>query len=77
MKARTWLKRVRGAAVIRFFERYVRELEKQLRRRDQRGFFQHLKFMKVEKTRKVYSQYIRDEERRLLRDKELISQGYA
>ena len=36
------VKRTRAAAVTRFFERYVQEMEEQLRRRDQRGFFQHL-----------------------------------
>ena len=33
--------------------------------------------MEVEETRKVHSQYIRDEEGRLLRGKELISQRWA
>ena len=71
------VKRVREAAVIRFFERYVQEMEEQLRRRDQRGFFQRLKSMEVEETRKVQSQYIRDEDGKLLRDKELISQRWV
>ena len=38
-KACNWLKRVRSAAVIRFFECHVVELEKQLRMGDQHGFF--------------------------------------
>ena len=37
------LKEVLSAAVVRFFERYVFGLEKQLRKRDQHGFFQTLK----------------------------------
>ena len=52
-------------------------MEEQLRRRDQRGFFQHLKSMEVEETRKVDSQCIRDEDGRLLRDKDLIAQRWA
>ena len=35
-----WLERVRSAAVVRFFERHVVELEKQLRIGGQRGFYQ-------------------------------------
>ena len=38
-KACNWLKRVRSAAVVRFFERHVVELEKQLRMGNQYGFF--------------------------------------
>ena len=74
---RTWLKRVRSAAVTRFFEHYSQELETQLHRRDQRGFFQYLKSMEVQETKKAHSQYVRDEEGRLLRGKELISQRWA
>ena len=40
-KACNGLKRVRSAAVVRFFERHVVELEKQLRVGDQHGFFQN------------------------------------
>ena len=42
-KACNWLKRVRSAAVVRFFECHVLELEKQLRMGDQHGFFQNIK----------------------------------
>ena len=56
------VKKIRILAVIRFFERYVQEMKGQLRRRDQRGFFQHLKSMEVEETRKVESRCIRDED---------------
>ena len=52
-------------------------MEEQLRRRNQRGFFQHLKSMEVEETRKVEPQCIRDEDGRLLRDKDLINQRWA
>ena len=41
-KARNWLKRVRSAAVVRFFKRHVAELEKQLRMGDQHEFFQNI-----------------------------------
>ena len=45
-------------------------MEEQLRRRD-------LKSMEVEETRKVESQCIRDEDGRLVRDKNLITQRWA
>ena len=65
------LKKVRSAAVVRFFERHVAELEKQLRMGDQHGVFQNIKSVQLEKTRKVESQYVRDKEGKLLRDKGL------
>ena len=52
-KACNWLKRVRSAAVVRFFERHVIELEKQLRMGDQHGFFQNIKSVQLEETKKV------------------------
>ena len=61
-KACNWLKIVRSAAVVRFFERHVVELEKQLRMGDQHGFFQNIKSVQLEETKKVESQCIRDEE---------------
>ena len=51
-KACNWLKRVQSAAVVRFFERHVVELEKQLRMGDQHGFFQNIKSVQLEETRK-------------------------
>ena len=68
-KVCNWLKRVRCAAVVRFFERHVVELEKQLRMGDQHGFFQNIKSVQLEETKKVESPCIRDEEGRLLRNK--------
>ena len=68
-KACNWLKRVPSAAVVRFFERHVVELEKQLRMGDQHGFFQNIKSVQLEETKKVESQCVRDEEGRLLCDK--------
>ena len=64
-----WLKRVRSAAVVCFSERHVVELEKQLRTGDQHGFFQNIKSVQLEETKKVESQCARDEGGRLLRDK--------
>ena len=76
-KACNWLKRVRSAAVVRFFERHVIELEKQLRMRDQHGFFQTIKTMQLEETKKVGLQCVRDEEGRLLRDKGRIRERWV
>ena len=73
-KACNWLKRVRSAAVVRFFERHVVELEKQLRMGDQHGFFQSVQ---LEETKKVESKCVRDEEGRLLRDKGCIRERWV
>ena len=67
-KACNWLKRVRGAAVVRFFGCHGVELEKQLRMRDQHGFFQNIKSVQLEDKKTAKSQCVRDEEGRLLRD---------
>ena len=76
-KACNWLKRVRSAAVVRFFERHVVELEKQLRTGDQHRFFQNIKSVQLEETNKVESQCVRDERGRLLRDKERIRERWV
>ena len=76
-KACNWLKRVRSAAVVRFFEGHVVELEKQLRMGDQHGFFQNIKSVQLEDTKKVESQCVRDEGGRLLRDKGRIRERWA
>ena len=68
-KTRNWLKRVRSAAAIRFFERHVVELEKQLCMGDQHGSFQNIKSVQLEETKKVESQCVRDDKGRLARDK--------
>ena len=47
------------------------------RRRDQRGLFQRFKGVNTEDTRKVSSQYIRDEEDRMLRDPERVLGRWA
>ena len=76
-KACNWLKRVRNAAVVRFFERHVVELEKQLRTGDQHGFFQNIKSVQPEETKKVQSQCVRHEEGTLLRDKGRIRERWV
>ena len=72
-----WPKRVRSAAVVRFFERHVVELEKQLRVGDQYGFFQNIKSVQLEETKKVEFQCVRDEGERLLRDRGRIREKWA
>ena len=52
---------MQSTAVVRFFERHVVELEKQVRMEDQHGFFQNIKSVQLEETKKVESQYVRDE----------------
>ena len=76
-KACNWLKRVRSAAVVRYFERHVVELEKQLRMGDRDGFFQNIKSVQLEETKEVESQRIRDEEGILLRDKGCIRERWV
>ena len=69
-KACNWLKKVQSAAaVVRFFERHVVELGKRLRLRDHHEYFQNIKPLQLEETKKVKSQCVRDEEERLLRHK--------
>ena len=55
-------RRVRTAAKDRFPERYVEELEEGVRKHNQWGLFQPLKSLRIEKTRKVGKENIRDEE---------------
>ena len=77
-KACNWLKKVRSAAaVVRFFERHVVDLEKQSRVGDQHGFFQNIKSVKLEETKEVESRCVRDEEGRLLRDKGRIRERWV
>ena len=57
-----------------FFERHVVELEKKLRMGDRHGFY--IKSVQLEETKKVESQCVRDEGRRLLRDQERIRERW-
>ena len=52
-------------------------MEKDLHQRDQRGFCQRCKFLNKEDTRKVNSQYIRNEEGIMLRDIGLVLGRWA
>ena len=76
-KTCNWLKRVRSAAVVRFFERHVVELEKQLRMGDQHGFFQNIQSVQLKETKKVESQCVRDEEGRLLRNEGRVRERWV
>ena len=70
--------RVCNDAYERFLERHVQgSMEEDLRQRDQRGLFQRCKSLKIEDTRKVSSQYIRDGEGIMLRDPGLILGRWA
>ena len=52
-------------------------MEEDWRQRDQMGPFQRLKSLNIEDTRKVNSQYIRDEEGMMLRDSGLVLGRWA
>ena len=52
-------------------------MEEDLGQRDQRGLFQRFKSLNIEDTRKVHSQYIRDEEGIMLRDPGLVLGRWA
>ena len=52
----------------RFIRKHALSLEEELRQLDQRGFFQRMKSLSIEDTRKVVSQYIHHEKGRMLRD---------
>ena len=67
---------MRSAAVVCFFDHNVVELEKQLRIGDKHGLFNNIKSMQLE-MRKVESQYVRDEEESLLRDKRRIRERWV
>ena len=73
----TRARRVCTDAYNRFLERHVQGMEKDLRQRDQKGFYQRCKFLNIEDTRKVNSQYIRDEEGIMLRDPGLVLGKWA
>ena len=76
-KAYNWLKRVRSAAVVRFIERHVVELEKQLHMGGQHELVQNIKSLQSEETKKFESQCVRDEEGRLPRDKGCIRERWV
>ena len=57
----TRVHRVCDDAYERLLERHVQGMREDLRQRDQKRLFQHVKSLNIEGTRKVSSQYIRDE----------------
>ena len=65
------LRKVRKAAVLRFFWDFVRKLETRTREGDQASFYQHLKTMNLEGKRDRSSAYVKDENGVLLRDVDL------
>ena len=71
------LKRTRAEAVQRLFEDYASQLEGRIREGDQFVFYKHLNGMDVEGKRTFKSQYIKDEEGRLLRDNALIREQWV
>ena len=73
----TRIHRVCNDAYERFLERHVQGMEEDLRQHDQRGLFQRCKSLDIEGTRKISSQYIRDEEGIMLRDPGLILGRWA
>ena len=73
----TRVRRAYTDAHNRVIERHVQGMEKDLRQRGQRGFYQCCKFLNIEDTRKVNSQYIRDEEGIMLRDPGLVLGRWA
>ena len=73
----TRVHRVCTDAKNRFLERHAQGMEKDLRQRDQMGLYQRCKFLNIEDTRKVNSQYIHDEEGIMLRDPELVRGRWA
>ena len=73
----TRVHRVCNDAKNRFLERHAQGMEKDLRQRDRMGLFQRCKFLNIEDTWKVNSQYIRDEEGIMLRDPELVRRRWA
>ena len=71
------LKRARTDGVQAFFEEDVRQLERRIQEGDQFGFYKRLKGRDVQGNRTFISQYIRDEDGRLLRDIGLIRERWV
>ena len=69
------LKRVRFEAVQILFEEFVSQLEVRIKDGDQTSFYKHLNGMDLEGRRSCSVQYMKDEEGKLLRDKELDSRS--
>ncbi|CAB1117725.1 unnamed protein product [Ectocarpus sp. CCAP 1310/34] len=67
----------RWRALEKFFEGYVRQLEKKSREGDQAGFYRHLKMIDVEGNRSFTSQNIKGKDGKVLRDPTFIRQRRA
>ena len=68
------LKRLQREGVHWFSCAHARSLERRIRKGDSMGFYAHLKGANLETSRNCSSQFIRDEQGRLLRDPEEILQ---
>ena len=66
---------MRFEAAQRFFEEFVSQLEVRIKDGDQTSFYKHLNGMDLEGRRSCSVQYMKDEEGKLLRDKELDSRS--
>ena len=73
----TRVHKVCNDAFERFLERHFQGMEEDFRQCDQKGLFQRCKFLKIEDTREVSSQYIRDEKGIIMRDPGLILGRWA
>ena len=62
------VRRVCDAVCAKFLDNHVQGLDEELRPRDQKKIFQRIKSLSIEDIFKIGSQYIRDEEGRMLRD---------
>ena len=71
------LRKVRKAAVLRFFWDCVHKLETRTREGDQAGFYKRLKTMNLEVKRDRSSAYVKDEKGVLLRNVELIREQWV
>ena len=71
------LKRLQREAVRMCFDVHARGLERRIREGDSMGFYAHLKGANLETSRTFCSQFIRDEQRGLLRDPEEILQRWT
>ena len=72
------MKKVRSAAVVRFFERRIVEFEKQSAAHERPAWIiPNIKSVQLEGMKKVEPQFVRDEEGRLLRDNGCIRERWG
>ena len=70
------LRKVRKAAVLSLFWNFVCKIQIRNREGDQAGFYKHLKTMNLEEKRDRSSAYVKNENRVLLRNVELIRERW-